>query len=119
MNHSLAAATGTTSPTSRTNLDRYADSAAFDPFRGSSAATAPISLNNNSFGLGTSATGQIATAAAAVQQMSKSPTPATEITGGTGPKDTKNVEIPEIIVGAILGQLFFLYFFFKVFVYRV
>ncbi|XP_044728077.1 RNA-binding protein Nova-1 isoform X3 [Chrysoperla carnea] len=103
MNHSLAAATGTTSPTSRTNLDRYADSAAFDPFRGSSAATAPISLNNNSFGLGTSATGQIATAAAAVQQMSKSPTPAAEITGGTGPKDTKNVEIPEIIVGAILG----------------
>lgn len=102
MNHSLAAATGTTSPTSRTNLDRYADSAAFDPFRGSSAATAPISLNNNSFGLGTSATGQIASAAA-VQQMSKSPTPAAEITGGTGPKDTKNVEIPEIIVGAILG----------------
>lgn len=102
MNHSLAA-TGTTSPTSRTNLDRYAESAAFDPFRGTSAATAPISLNNNSFGLGTSATGQI-TSSAAVQQMSKSPTPGADITGN-GPKDTKNVEISENIVGAILGRM--------------
>lgn len=82
--------TGTTSPTPRSNLERY-DPSAFDPFRHqSSPAAAPISINNNSFGLGTG------------QQMavlSKSPTPA-EL---NGPKDSKNVEIAEIIVGAILG----------------
>lgn len=81
---------GANSPTPRTNLERY--DSAFDPFRHqNSAATAPISLNNNSFGLGTG------------QQMavlSKSPTPA-EL---NGPKDTKNVEIAEVIVGAILGK---------------
>lgn len=80
---------GATSPTPRTNLERFDSS--FDPFRHqTSPATAPISLNNNSFGLGTG------------QQMavlSKSPTPA-EL---SGPKDTKNVEVPEVIVGAILG----------------
>ncbi|KAJ3636747.1 hypothetical protein MTP99_000261 [Tenebrio molitor] len=80
---------GTTSPTPRTNLERY--DSTFDPFRHqSSPATAPISINNNSFGLGTG------------QQMavlSKSPTPA-ELNGA---KDTKNVEIAEVIVGAILG----------------
>lgn len=80
---------GASSPTPRTNLERY--DSAFDPFRHqSSPATAPISINNNSFGLGTG------------QQMavlSKSPTPA-EL---NGPKDTKNVEIAEVIVGAILG----------------
>jgi RNA-binding protein Nova len=81
---------GTTSPTPRTNLERY--DSTFDPFRHqSSPATAPISINNNSFGLGTG------------QQMavlSKSPTPA-ELNGA---KDTKNVEIAEVIVGAILGN---------------
>ncbi|XP_017769218.1 PREDICTED: RNA-binding protein Nova-1 isoform X2 [Nicrophorus vespilloides] len=80
---------GTTSPTPRSTLERYEP--AFDPFRHqSSPATAPISINNNSFGLGTG------------QQMavlSKSPTPA-ELGGS---KDSKNVEIAEIIVGAILG----------------
>ncbi|KAJ8941937.1 hypothetical protein NQ318_013270, partial [Aromia moschata] len=80
---------GANSPTPRTNLERY--DSAFDPFRHqSSAATAPISLNNNSFGLGT---GQQMTV------LSKSPTPA-EL---NGPKDSKNVEIAEVIVGAILG----------------
>ncbi|XP_045481518.1 RNA-binding protein Pasilla isoform X2 [Harmonia axyridis] len=80
---------GATTPSNRQSLERY--DAAFDPFRHqASAATAPISLNNNSFGLGT---GQQMTV------LSKSPTPA-EL---SGPKDTKNVEIPEVIVGAILG----------------
>ncbi|XP_018571827.1 RNA-binding protein Nova-1 isoform X1 [Anoplophora glabripennis] len=86
---SLGDCIGANSPTPRTNLERY--DSAFDPFRHqNSAATAPISLNNNSFGLGTG------------QQMavlSKSPTPA-EL---NAPKDTKNVEIAEVIVGAILG----------------
>ncbi|XP_015837112.1 RNA-binding protein Pasilla isoform X2 [Tribolium castaneum] len=80
---------GTTSPTPRSNIERY--DSTFDPFRHqSSPATAPISINNNSFGLGTG------------QQMavlSKSPTPA-ELNGA---KDSKNVEIAEVIVGAILG----------------
>lgn len=79
---------GTTSPTPRSGLERYDT---FDPFRQqSSPAVAPISINNNSFGLGTG------------QQMavlSKSPTPA-ELSGS---KDSKNVEIAEVIVGAILG----------------
>lgn len=67
----------------------------FDPFRHqNSPATAPISLNNNSFGLGTG--GQMAV-------LSKSPTPA-ELTDG---KDTKNVQIAEVIVGAILGTYSF------------
>lgn len=35
--------------------------------------------------------------------LSKSPTPA-EL---SGPKDTKNVEIPEVIVGAILGNPYY------------
>lgn len=77
----------TTAP--RSNLERY--ESAFDPFRHqASAATAPISLNNNSFGLGT---GQQMTV------VSKSPTPA-ELGSS---KDSKNVEIAEVIVGAILG----------------
>lgn len=82
---------GATSPTPRTNLERYETT--FDPFRHqSSPATAPISINNNSFGLGT---GQQMTV------LSKSPTPAEQ------GKDTKNVEIAEIIVGAILGNISF------------
>lgn len=63
--------------------------ASFDPFRQSSPAAAPISINNNSFGLGT---GQMAV-------LSKSPTPA-----DIGAKEAKNVEIAEVIVGAILGK---------------
>lgn len=78
---------GTTSPTPRTNLERF--DATFDPFRQSSPAAAPITINNNSFGLGT---GQMAA-------LSKSPTPA-----DIGAKEAKNVEIAEVIVGAILGK---------------
>lgn len=80
---------GPSSPTPKG--DRY--DAVFDPFRHqSSPATAPITINNNSFGLGTG------------QQMavlSKSPTPA-ELGDG---KDSRNVQIAEVIVGAILGEL--------------
>ncbi|XP_071053250.1 RNA-binding protein Pasilla isoform X3 [Onthophagus taurus] len=83
---SIGECLGTTSPTQRGKLEFE-----YDPFRHqSSQAAAPISLNNNSFGLGTG------------QQMavlSKSPTPA-EL---NGTKDSKNVEIAEVIVGAILG----------------
>lgn len=90
---SVLSVLGATSPTPRSNLERY--DTAFDPFRHqSSPAAAPISINNNSFGLGTG------------QQMavlSKSPTPA-ELQG----KDSKNVEIAEVIVGAILGKLIYL-----------
>ncbi|CAH1125712.1 unnamed protein product [Ceutorhynchus assimilis] len=51
---SLGECLGANSPTPRSSLERY--ESAFDPFRhqvSTSAATAPISLNNNSFGLGT------------------------------------------------------------------
>lgn len=98
---------GTTSPTPRASLERY-DPATFDPFRHNSQAATPISLNNNTaFGLATSATtahAQAALSAAAVQHTlgtlsNKSPTP-----GELGNKDIKNVEIPEVIVGAILGK---------------
>lgn len=86
---SLGECLGASSPTPRTSLERY--ESAFDPFRHqASAATAPISLNNNSFGLGTNQ--QVAV-------LSKSPTPA-ELKGHA---ESKNVEIPEVIVGAILG----------------
>ncbi|CAG9813646.1 unnamed protein product [Phaedon cochleariae] len=89
---SLGDCLGANSAAPRSALDRY--ESAFDPFRHQvSAATAPISLNNNSFGLGTTAGQQ------QVAMLSKSPTPA-ELNGN---KDTKNVEIAEVIVGAILG----------------
>lgn len=88
-----------TSPTPRTSLERF-DASAFDPFRhaGQQAAT-PISINTNSFGLATSnAMGAAASAAQQLGALSKSPTP------GDSLRDTKNVEIPEVIVGAILGE---------------
>lgn len=86
---------GNTSPTTRSSLERYAADVAFETaFR--SPAVAPISLNNNSFGLATGgAPGQ------GLAPLSKSPTP-----GDLGAKDQKNVEIAEVIVGAILGNLF-------------
>lgn len=86
---------GTATP--RTSLERY--DATFDPFRhpGTQAAT-PMSINNNAFGL-TSATALNAAAAAqSLGSLSKSPTPAEMTTS-----KEKNVEIPEVIVGAILG----------------
>ncbi|XP_070503502.1 RNA-binding protein Pasilla isoform X3 [Chironomus tepperi] len=81
----------------RTSIERY--DATFDPFR-NAQATAPISLNNN-FGL-TATNASAAQALGAAQSLgalSKSPTP-----GEIGSKDAKNVEIPEVIVGAILGN---------------
>ncbi|KAG5673458.1 hypothetical protein PVAND_003503 [Polypedilum vanderplanki] len=82
----------------RTSIERF--DATFDPFR-NAQATAPISLNNN-FGLtATNATtaAQALGAAQSLGALSKSPTP-----GEIGSKDAKNVEIPEVIVGAILGN---------------
>ena len=70
-------------------MDRYEST--FDPFRHQSAATAPITLNNNSFGLGTNQP---------LAVLSKSPSPAE----ANGHKEVKDVEIPEVIVGAILGK---------------
>lgn len=87
------------SPTPRQSLERY--EAAFDPFRhATSQAATPITLNNNSFGLATGgATAQALGAAQTLGVLSKSPTP-----GDISSKDSKNVEIPEVIVGAILGN---------------
>lgn len=86
---------GNTSPTTRSSLERFAADAFETAFR--SPAVAPISLNNNSFGLvtGGGAPGQ------GLVPLSKSPTP-----GDLGAKDQKNVEIAEVIVGAILGNIF-------------
>ena len=81
----------------RSSIERF--EATFDPFR-NAQATAPISLNNN-FGLTANATtaAQALGAAQSLGALSKSPTP-----GEIGSKDAKNVEIPEVIVGAILGE---------------
>jgi RNA-binding protein Nova len=79
----------------RNSLERF--EATFDPFR-NAQATAPISLNNNNFGLTNAQTAQL-NAAQSLGALSKSPTP-----GEIGSKDAKNVEIPEVIVGAILGE---------------
>ena len=93
---------GSTSPTPRTALDRFEP---FDPFRQNSsaaaAAVAAINFNNNSFGLGTnqlslvskSPTGQIDAASAAAAAAA-----------AAGFKEgKKDIDIPEGIVGAILG----------------
>lgn len=80
----------------RNSLERF-DPSSFDPFR-NAQATAPISLNNNNFGLTNAQTAQL-NAAQSLGALSKSPTP-----GEIGSKDAKNVEIPEVIVGAILGE---------------
>lgn len=84
---------GNTSPTTRNSLERFsaADVAYEQAFR--QPAVAPVSLNNNSFGLATGG------GPAGLMPLSKSPTP-----GDLGAKDTKNVEIAEVIVGAILGN---------------
>lgn len=81
----------------RNSLERF--EASFDPFR-NAQATAPISMNNNNFGLTNAQTAQAINAAQSLGALSKSPTP-----GEIGSKDAKNVEIPEVIVGAILGEL--------------
>ncbi|XP_063992060.1 RNA-binding protein Pasilla isoform X1 [Diachasmimorpha longicaudata] len=78
---------GSSSPTPRNTLDRYEP---FDAFRQNSTAVSAIHLNNNSFGLGTNQ----------LSLVSKSPN-TIEINN----KETKKVdiEIAEVIVGAILG----------------
>ncbi|KOC61975.1 RNA-binding protein Nova-1 [Habropoda laboriosa] len=80
-------ALGSTSPTPRNTLDRYEP---FDPFRQNNTAASAIHLNNNSFGLGTNQ----------LSLVSKSPTQV-----DASNKETKKVdiEIAEVIVGAILG----------------
>ncbi|KAH8243480.1 hypothetical protein KR032_007759 [Drosophila birchii] len=92
-----AAAAAAASRPTQTQLDAAA--VQFDPFRHLGSATAPattpVSLNNNSFGL-TAATGTATTAQ--LGGLSKSPTP-----GDLSSKDSKNVEVPEVIIGAILG----------------
>ncbi|XP_041969537.1 RNA-binding protein Nova-1 isoform X2 [Aricia agestis] len=70
------------------SLERFAE-VAFEALR--PAAVAPISLSG---GVG----GVPFPSAAGLLPLSKSPTPA-----DAGAKDSKNVEIPEVIVGAILG----------------
>lgn len=82
----------------RNSLERF--EATFDPFR-NAQATAPITLNNN-FGLTNAQQAQALNAAQSLGALSKSPTP-----GEIGSKDAKNVEIPEVIVGAILGKFGF------------
>jgi RNA-binding protein Nova len=80
----------------RQSMERF--EATYDPFR-NAQATAPISLNNN-YGLTANAnSAQALGAAQSLGALSKSPTP-----GEIGSKDAKNVEIPEVIVGAILGK---------------
>ncbi|XP_034232677.1 RNA-binding protein Nova-1 isoform X2 [Thrips palmi] len=82
---------GPAASTPRTNVKEFGDAGdvgGFDMFLRSPAHSAlSTSLNNNSFGLGTSG-----------QSLEHSPTPA-------DPKDGRKVdiEIPELIVGAILG----------------
>lgn len=92
----LHGAAGTATPRS-TTIDRY-DPTTFDPFRhpGTQAAT-PISINNNAFGLSNQTA--LNAAAQSLGSLSKSPTPAEMTTS-----KEKNVEIPEVIVGAILGK---------------
>lgn len=90
----------TTSPTPRQSMERY--EATFDPFRhATSQAATPITLNNNTYGLASSNnnTAQHLSAVQSLGALSKSPTP-----GDISSKDHKNVDIPEIIVGAILGN---------------
>ena len=84
---------GTSTPSPRGPMDRFGEGGVatgpFDPFRHQSSPTnlgSPISLNNNSFGLGTG------------QSLCKSPTPDLK-----GDQKKVDVEIAENIVGAILG----------------
>lgn len=98
---------GTTSPTPRQSIERY-DTTTFDIFRhAGQQAAAPISINTNSFGLATNTSIGAAAAAQSLSAFSKSPTPAEG-----GARDTKNVEISENIVGAILGTNFPILFFY-------
>lgn len=79
-------------------MDRY-DTTAFDVFRAGQQSVTPISVNTNSYGLATNSTINAATPAQILGSLSKSPTPA-----DVGSRDSKNLEISENIVGAILGK---------------
>lgn len=106
-----AAAAAAAAAASRPTQSQLEAAVQFDPFRHLGSATAPaatpVSLNNNSFGL-TGATGTVSSAqlgaAASIGGLSKSPTP-----GDLGAKDSKNVEVPEVIIGAVLGGQPFYY----------
>lgn len=110
-NLEYAAAVAAAAAASRQTQSLEAAAVQFDPFRHLGSATAPaatpVSLNNNSFGL-TGATGTVSSAqlgaAASIGGLSKSPTP-----GDLGAKDSKNVEVPEVIIGAVLGGQPFYY----------
>lgn len=105
------AAAAVAAAANRTTQSQLEAAVQFDPFRHLGSATAPaatpVSLNNNSFGL-TGATGTVSSAqlgaAASIGGLSKSPTP-----GDLGAKDSKNVEVPEVIIGAVLGGQPFYY----------
>lgn len=71
-------------------LERFAE-VAFEALR--PAAVAPISLSAGVSGVGAGF------GSATLLPLSKSPTPA-----DAGAKDSKNIEIAEVIVGAILGE---------------
>jgi len=120
--YAAAAAVAAASRPTQSQLEAAAHQ--FDPFRhlGNAAAAAaaqastPVSLNNNSFGLtagtgsSSSAQQQALNAVSAAHSLtaaglSKSPTPGADLSS----KDSKNVEIPEVIVGAILGGPRFYY----------
>lgn len=75
------------------SLERFAE-VAFEALR--PPAVAPISLSGGVGGVG----GVPGFPSASLLPLSKSPTPA-----DAGAKDSKNVEIPEVIVGAILGKI--------------
>lgn len=74
------------------SLERFAE-VAFEALR--PPAVAPISLSAGVSGVG----GVGGFPSASLLPLSKSPTPA-----DAGAKDSKNVEIAEVIVGAILGE---------------
>lgn len=91
---------GNSSPTPRGGIDRFGDGSSgggnYDPFRrqaSPSSLGSPISLNNNSFGLGT---GQ---QQSSISSLCKSPTPGDL----KGDQKKLELEISENIIGAILG----------------
>lgn len=90
-----AIGTVSAAPAPRT-ADRYGDTPAFDPFRQQPGTTSPITLNNNSFGLGSSL----------------SPHAPPTLSPSHPDKESKKVdiEINETIVGAILGASLHTYF---------
>ncbi|XP_014212040.1 RNA-binding protein Nova-1 isoform X2 [Copidosoma floridanum] len=93
---------GSTSPTPRAALDRF--ETFVDPFRQNSnaaaaaAAAAAMNMNNNSFGLGTNQLSLVSKSPAGQVDAANAAAAAAGIKEGK-----KDVEIAEVIVGAILG----------------